>query len=191
MNEFLVYCIYKSLNLLKKTWIHFGKNGTVDSLNGLFSANINGLSDDSDISNAFSKNLSNIYFDSYNDKAETSKYFDGLQSNLLSEFSSNIDTRSVFDVCDVKKSLNKLKIGKACGLDNITKEFVMYSHPAIVVHLKLFFNIMIHHGFVPDSFGNGVIIPLVKDKQGVLCNIDNYRGITLSLFLQNFLNIVS
>ena len=107
---------------------------------------------------------------------------DGLQSNLLSEFSSNIDTRSVFDVCEMEKILNKLKIGKTCGLDNITKEFVMYSHPAIVLHLKLLFNIMVHHGFVPDSFGNGVIIPLVKDKQGDLCNIDNYRGTTLSSF---------
>ena len=91
--------------------------------------------------------------------------------------SSNIDTRSVFDVCDVEKSLNKLKIGKACGLDNIAKEFAMYSHIAIVVHLKLLFNIIGHHGFVPNSFGNGVIIPLVKDKQCDLCNIDNYRGI--------------
>ena len=109
-----------------------------------FSANINRLSDDSDIANAFSKNLSNIYFDSYNDKAEISQYVDGLQSNLLAAFSSNIDTRSVFDICDVEKSLNKLKICKACGLDNITK--------AIVVHLKLLFNIMVHHGFVPDSF---------------------------------------
>ena len=58
----------------------------------------------------------------------------------------------------------------------------MYSHPAIVVHFKLVFNLMVHHGFIPDSFGNGVIIPLVKDKQGDLCNIDNYRGITLSPF---------
>ena len=95
---------------------------------------------------------------------------------------SSLLISTIFDVCDVEKCLNKLKIGKACGLDNITKEFVMYSHPAIVVHLKLLFNIMVHHGFVPDSFGNGVIIPLVKDKQGDLCNIDNYRGITLSSF---------
>ena len=50
---------------------------------------------------------------------------------------------------------------------------------------------MIHHGFVPDSLGNEVIIPLVKDKQGDLCNIDNYRGMTWSPFLQNCLNIVS
>ena len=70
-----------------------------------FSTNINGLSDDSDIANAFSKNLYNIYFDSYNDKAKTSNYFEFLQSNLLSEFSSNIDTRSIFEVCDEEKSL--------------------------------------------------------------------------------------
>ena len=49
----------------------------------------------------------------------------------------------------------------------------MYSHPAIIVHLQLILFIMIHHGFVLDSFGNGVIIPLVKDKQDDLCNIDN------------------
>ena len=47
----------------------------------------------------------------------------------------------------------------------ITKEFITYSRPAIAVHLKLFFNMDIHHGFVPDSFGNGVIIPLTKDRQ--------------------------
>ena len=104
----------------------------------------------------------------------------------MSELSSNIDTRSVFDDCDLEKSLNK-----ACGLDNTTKEFVMYSHPAIVVHIQLLFNILVHHGCVPDSFGNEVIIPLVNDKQGDLCNIDYYRGTTLNPFFANFLNIVS
>ena len=141
-----------------------------------FSANINGISV---LLTSFPKNFSNIYFDSYNDKAETSKYFDDLQSNLLYEFFNNIDTCCVFDVCDVEMSL---KIGKACGFDNIMKEFIMYSHPAIGVHLKLLFNIMVHHDFLPDSFGNEVIIPSVKDKQGDLCNIDNYRGIILSPF---------
>ena len=105
-----------------------------------------------------------------------------MQSNLLYEFSKNIDTRCVFDVCDVEKNLDKLKIGKACGLDNIKKEFIMYKYPAIIMHLQLLFNINAHHGLVPDSFGNGVIIPLVKDKQGNLCIIDNYHSITLSSF---------
>ena len=96
-----------------------------------------------------------------------------------------ISTRSIFDVCDVKKNLNTFKIGKACGLDNIMKEFIMHCHPAIVVHLQLLFNIIVHHGFVPDSFGNEVIIPLMKDKQVDLCNIDDYHSITLSSLFCN------
>ena len=123
------------------------------------------FSKDSDIANAFSKNLSNIYtltrITTKQRPLNILTVYNRIycQSSLLiltlvASLMSAIDTRSVFDVCDVEKSLNKLKIGKACGLDNITKDFVMYSHPAIVVHLKLLFNIMVHHCFVPDSFGN-------------------------------------
>ena len=64
---------------------------------------------------------------------------------------------------------------------------------------------MVHHGFVPDSFGSGVIIPLVKDKQGNLviliiiavspesfffaklfehCVLDKYDYLMLSNYLQ-------
>ena len=38
---------------------------------------------------------------------------------------------------------------------------------------------MILHGFVPDKFGVGLIIALVKDKTGDINNVSNYRGITL------------
>ena len=58
----------------------------------------------------------------------------------------------------------------------------MFSHSAIIVHLQLIFDIMVHHGFVLESFDNEVIIPLFKDKQSDLCNNDNYRGMTWSLF---------
>ena len=37
----------------------------------------------------------------------------------------------------------------------------------------------ISHGYVPDKFGSGVIIPLVKDRAADLNDMDNYRGITL------------
>jgi hypothetical protein len=32
---------------------------------------------------------------------------------------------------------------------------------------------------VPDGFGKGIIIPLLKDKTGNINSLDNYRGITL------------
>ena len=36
------------------------------------------------------------------------------------------------------------------------------------------------HGFVPDNFGAGIIVPLVKDKAGDVNSLDNYRAITLT-----------
>ena len=48
-------------------------------------------------------------------------------------------------------------------LDGLTKENILYSHPAVLVHLKLLFNMICTHGFVPDNFGVGVIVPVLKD----------------------------
>jgi hypothetical protein len=39
---------------------------------------------------------------------------------------------------------------------------------------------MLKHGYVPNQFGRGIIIPLVKDKHGDLTSSSNYRGITVS-----------
>jgi len=33
------------------------------------------------------------------------------------------------------------------------------------------------HGFVPDDFGVGVTVPIVKDKRGDITSADNYRPI--------------
>ena len=39
---------------------------------------------------------------------------------------------------------------------------------------------MLKHSYVPDEFGKGVIVPLVKDKRGDLFSSSNYRGIMVS-----------
>ena len=41
------------------------------------------------------------------------------------------------------------------------------------------FRCIISHSYVPNDFGLGLIIPLVKDKSGDLHSVSNYRGITL------------
>ena len=47
------------------------------------------------------------------------------------------------------------------------------------MHLKALFQLILIHGFVPTDFGNGISIPLIKDKTGNINNMDNYRAITL------------
>ena len=40
-----------------------------------------------------------------------------------------------------------------------------------------------YYGCVPDQFGVGIVVPLVKDSLGNANDSANYRGITLSVFL--------
>ena len=62
----------------------------------------------------------------------------------------------------------------------ILQRLLANSHPIILVHLKLLFNMIYKHGFTPDDSGKGIITPLLKDKLGNHNQIDNYRAITIS-----------
>ena len=68
----------------------------------------------------------------------------------------------------------------SAGADQIVSEHIIYSHPCIVVHLKILFHMMLLHSYVPNSFGSGIVVPLVKDKCGDMSSVENYRPITLS-----------
>jgi len=52
-----------------------------------------------------------------------------------------------------------------------------YSHPGIVVHLKNLFNSILTHGYVPDSFGHGATVPLLKNRLSDPSVLDNYRAV--------------
>ena len=41
------------------------------------------------------------------------------------------------------------------------------------------FRAMVARGCVPDAFGSGILVPLLKDKTGNSNSLNNYRGITL------------
>ena len=71
-----------------------------------------------------------------------------------------------------------LKTGKAsnCGLQS---EHFLNGTVKLFSALRLCFNMFLSHGFVPNQYQMGTIIPLVKDTQGDLTSMDNYRGITL------------
>ena len=85
-----------------------------------------------------------------------------------------------FNIEDVESARDKLKEGKTAGKDNISVEHLLYAHPCFLSCIKLLFNIMLKWGYVPDDFGDGILIPLLKDKNGDAGNFDDYRGITVS-----------
>jgi len=65
----------------------------------------------------------------------------------------------------------------------LTKESIAYCHPVILIQVKILFSLICIHGFVPDDFGIGIVVPVVKNRLGNLCISDNYRPVTLSPFV--------
>ena len=137
---------------------------------------INGVSDNSEIAQVFSDAFNDVYFDSYKDGDIYVKCIERLQ-RLISVDDCVCDT---FNVDDIEESMINLKNGKAPGYDGLTKEHIYYAHPIIICHLKILFNLIYAHGFVPDDFGKGVTVPVPKDKLGDLTVASNYRPITIS-----------
>jgi len=80
----------------------------------------------------------------------------------------------------IQKCVAGLKRGKAAGIDELTCEHVLHSHPILIVLLANLFKIMLAYGMVPDAFGQGIIIPLVKNVDGDKTVSENYRSSTLS-----------
>ena len=78
---------------------------------------------------------------------------------------------------NIEQAVNKLSIKKAAGIDGITSEHILYSHPCLIVHLKLF-HMMLLHGYVPNNFGLRIVVPILKDKKGDQTSSDN-RPVTL------------
>ena len=72
------------------------------------------------------------------------------------------DFDNVFSIEAIDRCLQKVKFGKAAGPDGLSTEHLVHAHPALIMHLSLLFKGMARHKIVPDSFGVGVIIPLLN-----------------------------
>jgi len=50
---------------------------------------------------------------------------------------------------------------------------------------------MLSYGYVPEAFGFGLTVPLVKDKLDDHNKVENYRGITLTpVISKNFESVI-
>lgn len=130
-------------------------------------------------------------------------YFEDLNNNVDNEFESAMESKfnSLLNSREVKDSplsnctidpysysvllidvaVSKLHSGKAPGIDNLIKEHLVYSHPMLYEILARLFFICVSMAYVPNQFGLGIIVPILKDSSIRGCQkLDNFRGITLS-----------
>jgi hypothetical protein len=88
----------------------------------------------------------------------------------------------LFDVELVSTVIQKLKCGKAAGLDGLTAEHLIHCHPIISCILYKLFNLIVISGHVPCVFGQSYTIPIPKlsDCRTKSMSVDDFRGIAIS-----------
>jgi len=89
-----------------------------------------------------------------------------------------------FDVEDVEAATAEMICGKAAGLDELTTEHIVHSHPVLLVILAKLFNIIMSAGYVPYGFRLSYTVPLPKVDTISSANVvHNYRAISISPIL--------
>ena len=90
---------------------------------------------------------------------------------------------------ELKKGLKSLKNNKSTGPDEILNEQIKATFPIMKnIYIKLF-NIILDTGCFPETWAEGLIVPIYK-KKGSKNNPNNYRGITLISCLAKFFTII-
>lgn len=78
---------------------------------------------------------------------------------------------------EVLQAVKRLKAGKSPGRDCLLNEYFIESCDILVSHLCDIFNAILSSGYFPDTWMDGVLIPVFK--KGDVSSARNYRGITL------------
>ena len=67
-------------------------------------------------------------------------------------------------VQEVTTVISKLKRSKSCGSDCLLNEYFLECSDILSLHICDLFNAILDSGFFPESWSEGVIIPLHKSK---------------------------
>ena len=148
---------------------------------------IDGHTDDSSISDCFSRVFSDIY--RKNDVESHNSLRNKFESIFPAYYNAHIHddiSQFYFSWQDMFDMVAKLKVGKSYA-GFIRAEHILNGSPKLIAHLHILFNAMLQHSFVPSLLLRGNITPLVKDRDGDASDSSNYRAITLSsIFIQMF-----
>jgi len=96
-------------------------------------------------------------------------------------FTPLIDKSMEFDSQLIDSAVSDMSNGKAAGLDGLSAEHLKYSHPIVITILCKLFNLFVHTGYLPSSFGTSYTVPVPKqDGRLHALSVNDFRGISIS-----------
>ena len=133
---------------------------------------INGVTGSDNVAGMWKNHFENIY------SKGNSKYRNTFESRLMAH---HLDTSDLlFTIHDVISAVNKQKLSKAAGPDGLQMEAFIYGSHRMFVYLTMLFNMFMKFGYLPNDFCCAVTIPLVKNKNANVTDVNNYRAIAIS-----------
>jgi hypothetical protein len=141
---------------------------------------VDGSVDNTTIANKFVQQFSAAYAcNSTGRAAELQSEYTKLRNEY---FGLPLTDEYLFDTELVCAILAKLKRGKAGGLDNLSAEHLIYSHPSLPCVLYKMFNLILLCRHVPPDFGQSYTVPIPKlsDCRTKAMTTDDFRGIAIS-----------
>ena len=145
---------------------------------------VDGLTDSNDIVNSFETYFSKCW--SPNSESRNNKITSEYLAKKSVYCGSILTDNLLFDIELIDSSVRSLKCGKAAGLDGISAEHIIYSHPSLYSILYRLFNAMITFSYVPVAFGLSYTVPLLKNNRSAFSKClttDDFRGISISSVL--------
>jgi hypothetical protein len=138
-----------------------------------YATTVGGCTGDSEITEMWQQHFDNLYNSVNDDEAKKMFYsrIDKMEVNYKQQCIS---------ICDISTACGRQKLGKAVGLDGVAMEALIHGGARVHIHICFLFNLFIKYGYVPKSFTQCVIIPLVKCKTGDMSDVNNYRAISIA-----------
>ena len=96
----------------------------------------------------------------------------------------------LFTEAEIQSAIQRLKRNSSPGKDGLSCEHFIYADDSLNFYLRVLFNCMLTHNYIPQELMDSLIVPLLKDKKGDITDKDNYRPIAITCVISKILESV-
>ena len=88
----------------------------------------------------------------------------------------------------VAQAIRQMRKGKSPGHDGLSIEHLQHAGPHIARVLAMFYSLCISYSYLPEQLMKTIVVPIVKNKTGDICDKNNYRPISLATVVAKVLD---
>ena len=95
-----------------------------------------------------------------------------------------------FSAHDIREVISKLETNKSAGTDLVQSEHFIYALDKISCLLSMLFNSMFMHNYLASKLMETIIVPIIKDKKGLVTDKNTYRPIAVTSVSSKIIELI-